>query len=261
VDIFVYPYGVKSPEAVKALRDAGYRYAFTIDSGMMSLPSAGGDAVYSLPRYMITRGSSRFFLDRIAREAGRGTQVIAENDPEKKPVSSPVETSLSVKPEKRPEPAVEMTGASVVYRDRYRDYGRKKSGPIINLDLKGPPAEIIGKTEIWPGENYGINNKRGPGRESVAVAGKEIVESSGYRGIYASHTTGIKASMGNRVERETDKEGNESVLSNVKIKLKSSYKKAALSSYRYYSLWIERIRIKLHGMKKKIEKLIDRIFT
>ncbi len=252
VDIFVYPYGVKSPEAVKALKKAGYRYAFTINSGTMFLKSARGDSVYDLPRYMITRGTRRLILDRIARKTGSEKQVLALNNHGEKPV--PDMKSLIIKPKKVPEPLDEKTGPVVVYRDRYRDYGRKKESSLIKLGLKDSLVEIDEKPGVSPDNGYTSYRDGKSGRETELVAGFGIVDIPGTRGIYVHTGTGVKTF---RDYGDTKKEGSCPVLT----KLKSSYKKTAISAYRYYSLWIDRLRARMHAVKRKIEKLINDVFT
>jgi peptidoglycan/xylan/chitin deacetylase (PgdA/CDA1 family) len=254
VDIFVFPYGVKSPEAVKALRAAGYSYAFTINSGMMSFSSARGDLVYNLPRYMITRGTRSLYLNRIARNTDRKKQVIAVNRPEKKPGSNPDIQPLVLKPKKQPKPVVEMIGAAVVYRDRYRDYSRKEGSSLINLNLKDSLAEVEEKSRISPVDNYTTHGGRKSSGETRAAVGFGIADIPGYSSTYASNSNSMKASLGNRGREKGE---SDSFLG----KLKSSWRKTAVSTYSYYSLWAERLRTKMYAVRKKIEKLLDKIFT
>lgn len=53
VTVFVYPYGVHSPAVEKKLKEAGYLYSFTIDSGFLNTP-VSPDRAFALPRYMLT---------------------------------------------------------------------------------------------------------------------------------------------------------------------------------------------------------------
>ncbi|MCP4130466.1 MAG: polysaccharide deacetylase family protein [bacterium] len=55
INTFVYPYGVRSAAAIKAVQKAGYRYALTIDPGTIPQPLPAGKSRYELPRYMVTR--------------------------------------------------------------------------------------------------------------------------------------------------------------------------------------------------------------
>lgn len=53
MNIFVYPFGGRSAEAVAMVKKAGYRYAFTVDSGSV-VPGQLTDR-FQIPRYMLTR--------------------------------------------------------------------------------------------------------------------------------------------------------------------------------------------------------------
>ena len=69
VYIFMYPFGLRDDITIKALKEAGYRYAFTIDRGKIDAPIAGGDNVYELPRYMVTRNSWKYCFNRVMKNA------------------------------------------------------------------------------------------------------------------------------------------------------------------------------------------------
>jgi peptidoglycan/xylan/chitin deacetylase (PgdA/CDA1 family) len=69
IDIFVYPFGQSSDIARHALIRAGYRYAFTIDAGVIHVPVLPGDRRFRLPRYMLTRPGWKYSLSRIIRSA------------------------------------------------------------------------------------------------------------------------------------------------------------------------------------------------
>jgi peptidoglycan/xylan/chitin deacetylase (PgdA/CDA1 family) len=68
--IFVYPFGLRDDMTIKALKEAGYQYAFTIDKGKINEPVAiGGDKVFELPRYMVTRTSWKYCFNRVMKNA------------------------------------------------------------------------------------------------------------------------------------------------------------------------------------------------
>jgi peptidoglycan/xylan/chitin deacetylase (PgdA/CDA1 family) len=69
IDIFVYPFGESSDSAMHALMRAGYRYAFTIDGGVIHVPVPQGDSRFRLPRYMLTRAGWKYSFNRIIRDA------------------------------------------------------------------------------------------------------------------------------------------------------------------------------------------------
>lgn len=55
VEIFVYPYGINSPEAQKIIAEAGYINAYTINWGSLKLPISANENLFKLPRYMLTQ--------------------------------------------------------------------------------------------------------------------------------------------------------------------------------------------------------------
>lgn len=254
VEIFVYPYGVKSPEAVKALKSAGYRYAFTVENGTMSLSSAGGDSLYMLPRYMITRGTGRLYLEKIAMKAERENPVSTVVEIEKEPAEKPKIKSLSLKPVKEPQPFFGKDRADIVYRDNYRDVEREKKSYLVNLDFKDSPGDLDLRSGIAPVYDHDTRENREKSGGSMVFSGFGIAEIPGYDGMYASRSGGLKDHRGSGEFRG-------GVCRSFYRGLKSRYRRSAVSSYRYYSLWIERIRLKMDSLRKKAGELIDRIFT
>lgn len=70
IALYVYPFGLRDEVTISALKEAGYRYAFTIDRGRIDVPFAGvGDRRYELPRYMVTRTSWSYCFDRVMKNA------------------------------------------------------------------------------------------------------------------------------------------------------------------------------------------------
>jgi len=55
VDVFIYANGVRSAPAKKLLKDAGYKYAFTIVWGQVDLPLNSNVDPYELHRFMVSR--------------------------------------------------------------------------------------------------------------------------------------------------------------------------------------------------------------
>jgi hypothetical protein len=53
VTAFVYPNGVRSDITKKTVKDAGYRYAFTVVWGPVFCPLNENRDPYELPRYMV----------------------------------------------------------------------------------------------------------------------------------------------------------------------------------------------------------------
>ena len=97
VTIFIYPFGLKTDVAVAALKEAGYRYGFTIKMGRIDLPlAAGGDRLYGLPRYMVTRTTWNICFNRIMKNAGMSaaTSVAAEESRSRGPMLAVNDTPI-----------------------------------------------------------------------------------------------------------------------------------------------------------------------
>jgi len=77
VEVFVYPYGARSDVTIKYLKKAGYKYAFTVDRGMVNLADRS-DSAFELPRYMLTRPNEKSLFASIIRNSS--DQRIALNE-------------------------------------------------------------------------------------------------------------------------------------------------------------------------------------
>ena len=69
IRVFAYPSGVHGPHAEKAVRDAGYRYAFTIRWGPIRVPADLAGSPLRLPRYMIYSGNWPVVVGAIRNDA------------------------------------------------------------------------------------------------------------------------------------------------------------------------------------------------
>ncbi|MBN2079930.1 MAG: polysaccharide deacetylase family protein [Spirochaetes bacterium] len=69
IAVFVYPYGVRSEITIRALKEAGYRCAFTIDRGPVAAPVMPGNGAFELSRYMVTRGNWNYCYNRVLQNS------------------------------------------------------------------------------------------------------------------------------------------------------------------------------------------------
>jgi|GEM_PF-1997373 len=67
VDIFVYPFGGRFARTVELVKKAGYRYAFTVESGSVD-PGALADPL-QVPRYMLTRHNVTALLGTLKKSS------------------------------------------------------------------------------------------------------------------------------------------------------------------------------------------------
>ncbi len=80
VDVYVYPFGVRSEITIEHLKKAGYNYAFTIVNGDVLIPSGRNKNNFELPRYMLTKPTWKMSLNAIARRSGPAKHQKASAD-------------------------------------------------------------------------------------------------------------------------------------------------------------------------------------
>jgi len=71
ITIFVYPFGLRSPITIETLKNNGFKYAFTIDGGGISLPVSSADKLYEIPRYMMTQSNWKNNLEKVIKKANQ----------------------------------------------------------------------------------------------------------------------------------------------------------------------------------------------
>ncbi len=71
VTAFVYPSGEKCEHAIREIRAAGYRYAFTINWGTLKVPLERNANPFELPRYMLVRANWKSIFALMDRKSGR----------------------------------------------------------------------------------------------------------------------------------------------------------------------------------------------
>ncbi len=73
IETMLYPFGVNSPIAINELKNAGYKYAMTIEPRMESLPSANN---FQIHRYLMTKTGYKGIIAHIIKQSGA---AVAEN--------------------------------------------------------------------------------------------------------------------------------------------------------------------------------------
>lgn len=66
--IFVYPFGQKSEIAIETIKNAGYKYAFTLKWHALNLPLSENKNLYELPRYMLTKPEWKSAFHNVFRD-------------------------------------------------------------------------------------------------------------------------------------------------------------------------------------------------
>ncbi len=117
ITVYVYPFGLRDDLTVRTLREAGYRYAFTINNGRIDLPLGAGDRPYELPRYMVTRTSWKYCFNSVMRNARHRTAykvAAAGGDSRDRPEPAAADRALS----ERHDPAAELASRLTERIDR-----------------------------------------------------------------------------------------------------------------------------------------------
>ncbi|HQO40010.1 MAG TPA: polysaccharide deacetylase family protein [Spirochaetota bacterium] len=73
IDTMIYPFGVHSDESLAMLKDAGYKYGFTLDQKRAAVPLTDG---FHIPRYMMTKPAHKNIIARFVKNTG-GSEVAA----------------------------------------------------------------------------------------------------------------------------------------------------------------------------------------
>ena len=177
ITIFVYPFGVRSDITVRAVREAGYRCAFTIDRGAVTAPIALGDGAFELSRYMVTRGNWNYCFNqvmknarsvaaaatlvedrRIAREARRPLPG-ARPDPGAGTLLARETETAAKKPRRETKGAVEPAKSRIKKKDEAAPPSVTAAKPAGAAPVPAPPPAR--KVELSPADLH---------RESVTVA-------------------------------------------------------------------------------------------
>ncbi len=90
VDTMIYPFGVHSDESLAMLKDAGYKYGFTLDQKRGVVPVADG---FHIPRYMMTKPAHKGIIARFIKNTGGGEVLTAtvSSDKQVKVIQPPAE--------------------------------------------------------------------------------------------------------------------------------------------------------------------------
>lgn len=72
---YAYPFGVSAPVTVEHLKKAGWKYAFSLRNGALSVPLTMNNNPYDLPRYMVTRQAWPYIRQQLRLHIARKTVV------------------------------------------------------------------------------------------------------------------------------------------------------------------------------------------
>ncbi len=149
IAVFVYPFGLRTEAGARALKEAGYQYAFTINRGKIDMPLVHTDANLQLPRYMVTRTGWKSCLHSVVRNSKPKPVKIARaeletKDNEKDPATPPVQVAATDKKDSKQvsarNPHVE---APLRFARPVAEYEDENELPVSHRPLLRPGASAI----------------------------------------------------------------------------------------------------------------------
>ncbi len=247
VAVYVYPFGLRDDLTIRTLREAGFRYAFTIDRGRIDIPlAAGNDRRYELPRYMVTRTSWNYCFDRVMKNARpKVSYRVAAADVRETTPARPapaVRTAHAFRHDAAADPYPDMEEGifSVVTRDRARAI-KKKIVTTPRIASDGAPADG-GEPLLSPHDASMI--EPGPGRERDVFdplrtqwTGPPVA--SGLNGAPLILNAGVVTGTGGFDE-----------------KMRARYNDLNRGSSRAYQAFLGRVKEKMGRIRLKIRKYV-----
>lgn len=96
IDAMVYPFGVHSDESLAMMKDAGYRYGFTLDQKKVRIPIEDG---FHIPRYMMTKPAYKGIMAHLIKHADKEETLVASVSSSEKQVKStqPVKEKVTIR--------------------------------------------------------------------------------------------------------------------------------------------------------------------
>lgn len=163
ITAYIYPFGLRDEVTIRALREAGYRHAFTINNGRIDIPlAAAGDRSFELPRYMVTRTNWKYCFNSVMKNARHRTayRVAAADEP---PAGKTDMAAVNRVPAERQDPAAELVARLTERRDK--------------TAMANSTGEKNGKLAKNTGAKKKIEKKTGIGSDAHPVPGKQAPES------------------------------------------------------------------------------------
>jgi peptidoglycan/xylan/chitin deacetylase (PgdA/CDA1 family) len=77
INVFVYPFGSRSPEVIRLLKETGYTHAFTIEHGVIYTTNTNINR-FELPRYLVANSNVHQIFSMLFRAIGKTYEPIPE---------------------------------------------------------------------------------------------------------------------------------------------------------------------------------------
>jgi peptidoglycan/xylan/chitin deacetylase (PgdA/CDA1 family) len=140
IEVFIYPFGVRSDITIEHLKKAGYKFAFTIVNGDVLVPSGRNKNNFELPRYMLTKPTWKMSLNVIARKSGSSKQQKASADI-KEPVKEKKQKTATAMKEP-PEEKYQKTSAALTDKKIEKYYAKKEPDYSNSFGVKNDKMNL-----------------------------------------------------------------------------------------------------------------------
>ena len=219
IDIFVYPFGGRFARTVEMVKEAGYRYAFTVDSGSVD-PGALADPL-QVPRYMLTRHNVTSLLGTLRKGIPGKYIAVLKKLTGGYDVSSGGEGygPMVVLPVKKPEPAEIRR----IHKEGYK------------IDLKWPLEPVLAYHKEEPKYLYRVVTVS-PDEEDSSVSNNNAEDS---RQLYAAVTAAV-----------SNEEGHGAFIR----RIKGFYFKTSIEHGAVYPAFYERFKNRVHEIDSFIRE-------
>lgn len=175
IDTFIYPFGVKSEQAIEELQKAGYKYAFTIVPQKTTIPFSHN---FDIPRFLLTKGNIKSLTAKLisgpAIMTAKNTNVKAS---EKNVSKSPLPSAKKV---------------------------IEKKIKTVKMESETLKDLIINDVVVLPGAIKGNKKKIKPDAELIKpekeLADPEYSQIEGYTSSHLSDSNADSASFMNRLK-------------------------------------------------------------
>lgn len=158
VDTFIYPFGVKSPQAIEELQKAGYKYAFTIIPQTTKVPFRHN---FEIPRFLITKGNIKSFTAKVTSAPSTGAAAKGKNTkPSEKNVSKSSLTDTKKVIEKKIKEV--KTESETIKNFIVNDI------VVLPEAIKGDRKKIKPDAELIKPENEPVNPEYSPVEEYIS---------------------------------------------------------------------------------------------
>jgi len=245
IDIFVYPFGVRSEITRETLKTAGYKMAFTIEGRRLNPAELDGPDRYDLPRYMITRANWKYSIRDIAMDSTSAKPKLQLAMKSKKPAEGRKVNNVMNKPAMEPR----------VQREKYI-YNR---GDDVNTPGRGEEKlQTVSYTEKEKslrrdGVDDGTKAKQGPmniteSRTAEKRGGNE--KNEGKTG-FLFHALGNTPGPGIGPRREASLMMHEKNEPSYFGRLREGYFGLVTGCYGIYDSWVSMIHVRIESIRNK----------